>query len=89
MKSQVLHTVWCNIAGEAAGETRNWSLLGMKGLIIHFQIKNTAMLERNSIPQDELKKKYIAGKDWWAPLVMVANLVENPTVLAKMQWQIN
>ena len=31
MKSQVLHTVWCNISGEAAGEIWNWSLLGMKG----------------------------------------------------------
>ena len=27
MKSQVLHTVWCNIAGEAAGEIWHWSLL--------------------------------------------------------------
>ena len=26
MKSQVLHTVWCNIFGEAAGEIWNWSL---------------------------------------------------------------
>ena len=33
MKSQVLHTVWCNIYGEAAGENWHWSLLGMKGLI--------------------------------------------------------
>ena len=32
--SQVLHTVWCNISGEAAGETWNWSLLGVKGLSV-------------------------------------------------------
>ena len=32
MKSQVLHTVWCNISGEAAGEIWHWSLLGVKGL---------------------------------------------------------
>ena len=32
MKSQVLHTVWCYISGEAAGEISYWSLLGMKGL---------------------------------------------------------
>ena len=32
MKSQVLHTVWCNITGEAAGEIWTWSLLGVKGL---------------------------------------------------------
>ena len=31
MKSQVLHTVWCHISGEAAGEIWNWSLLGVKG----------------------------------------------------------
>ena len=28
MKSQVLHTVWCYISGEAAGEIWNWSALG-------------------------------------------------------------
>ena len=32
MKSQVLHTVWCNISGQAAGEIWHWSLLGVKGL---------------------------------------------------------
>ena len=32
MKSHVLHTVWCNISGEAAGEIWYWSLLGVKGL---------------------------------------------------------
>ena len=32
MKSQVLHTMWCNISGEAAGEIWKWSLLGVKGL---------------------------------------------------------
>ena len=33
MNSQVLHTVWCYITGEAAGEIWNWPLLGVKGLI--------------------------------------------------------
>ena len=32
MENQVLHTVWCYIPGEAAGEIWNWSLLGVKGL---------------------------------------------------------
>ena len=32
MKSQILHTVLCNIAGEAAGELLDRSLLGVKGL---------------------------------------------------------
>ena len=31
MKSQVLHTIWCNISGEAAGEIWNWSLWEWKG----------------------------------------------------------
>ena len=34
MKSQVLHTVWCNISGEATGEIWHWSLLGVKGVMI-------------------------------------------------------
>ena len=32
MKSQVLHTVWRSISGEAAGESWHWSLSGVKGL---------------------------------------------------------
>ena len=32
MKSQVLHTVWRSVSGEAAGEIWHWSLLGVKGL---------------------------------------------------------
>ena len=33
MKDQVLHTVWCNISGEAAGEIWNW----VKGLWLLLQ----------------------------------------------------
>ena len=33
-KHHVLHTVWCNISGEATGEIWDWSLLGMKGLTV-------------------------------------------------------
>ena len=32
MKSHVLHTVWCNMTGEATGEIWTWSLSGVKGL---------------------------------------------------------
>ena len=32
MKSQVLHTVWCHISCEAAGEIWHRSLSGVKGL---------------------------------------------------------
>ena len=37
MKSQVLHTVWCNMTGEATGEIWTWSaLLGVKVLTFGF-----------------------------------------------------
>ena len=41
MNSQVLHTVWCNISAEPAGEIWHWSLLGVKGLtflsiVVHY-----------------------------------------------------
>ena len=36
MKSQVLHTTWCNISGEAAGGIWNWSLLGVKVLNVYW-----------------------------------------------------
>ena len=33
MKTHVLHTVWCNITGEAAGEIWTWSLLEVKEFV--------------------------------------------------------
>ena len=36
MNSQVLHTVWCNIPVEAAGEIWHWSPLWVKGIIQAF-----------------------------------------------------
>ena len=33
MKSQVLHTVWCYISGEASGEIWNWSLLSFWAIV--------------------------------------------------------
>ena len=35
MNNRVLHTVWCNISGEAAGEILGRSLLGVKGSETH------------------------------------------------------
>ena len=35
MKSKVLHTVWCNISGEAAGEIWHWSLLTTQRFTAH------------------------------------------------------
>ena len=64
MKSQVLHTLWPNISGEAAGETWNWSLLGVKGLMNFgsFFIRQTSLstesiichVNENSGPSVEL-----------------------------------
>ena len=33
MKSQVLHTVWCNISAEAAGKIWKWPLLGVRAAL--------------------------------------------------------
>ena len=43
MKGQVLHTVWDNISGEAAGEIWNWSLLGAKGLTSNIASSNNPL----------------------------------------------
>ena len=47
MKSQILHTVWCNSSGEAAGEIWNWSLLGVKGLTIG---KHICLIDLHTCP---------------------------------------
>ena len=41
MKSQVLHTVWCNISGEDEGEIWNWSLFRVKGLILTLFLRSS------------------------------------------------
>ena len=52
MKSQVLHAVWCNISGEAAGEIWHWSLLGVKGFLKHLcwqvEFKETSSFWKNT-----------------------------------------
>ena len=50
MKSQTLHTGWCNISGEAAGEIWNWSLLGVKGLDSRVSSANSTRLDWISVP---------------------------------------
>ena len=60
MKSQVLHTVWCIISGEAAGEIWRWSLLGVKRLIaflfiwlvIQFRLHDTTSANQNTKEND-------------------------------------
>ena len=46
MKSNVLHTVWCSISGEATGETWNWSLLGGRGWKVHERHRNFLLYPR-------------------------------------------
>ena len=55
MKSQVLHTVWCYISGEAAGEIWHWSLLGVK----EFSVINTA----NERGMNAVATKYFYPRD--------------------------
>ena len=52
MKSQVLHTVWCDISGEAAGEICNWSLLGVKGQTRILLIQHQRAVDHCDIQQD-------------------------------------
>ena len=77
MKSQVLHTVWCHISCEAAGEFWHWSLSGVKGLIgnLHFlklfwkspkfiQISNEAWIVFTTLPLGKwpMKSAYLTRK---------------------------
>ena len=52
MKSQVLHTVWCNITGEGTGEIWTWSLLEYPGF-------------QRFLALGELGPKSRAAGDWW------------------------
>ena len=58
MKSQVLHTVWCNISCEAAGEIWNWSLLGVKGLTRQHDHTGMALISRALEIQRRTMKQY-------------------------------
>ena len=61
MKSQVLHTVWCHISCEVAGEFWHWSLSGVKGL--------TLSLPRSKSPfsQPCVNDTYSWGSEhWWS-----------------------
>ena len=67
MKSQVPHTMWCNITGEAAGEVWHWSLSGVKGLSVwshtvqpDFPVKSV-MMDRPS--QDRLEERNAIQKN--------------------------
>ena len=48
MKSQVLHTIWRNISGEAAGEILSWSLLGVKGFKLMEVVSSCALTDEKT-----------------------------------------
>ena len=57
MKSQVLHTVQCNISGEAAGEILNWLCSGNWSLIHVYEFfncagKNVPVMHQGSIQME-------------------------------------
>ena len=59
MKSQVLHTVWCYITGEAAGEIGDWSLLGLKGLSWFAKSWARCLRSRHGLSPTRLKQQTI------------------------------
>ena len=66
MKSQVLHTVWCYISGEAAGEIWNWSLLGVKGLSSRpFQIGPFSLPSTGPTPRSGFVRVQLCPNTWW------------------------
>ena len=62
MKSQVLHTVWCNTSAEAAGEILSWSLFGVKG-------KKPVGKQRFSIHGRFASNRSNRSYDVWIPCV--------------------
>ena len=62
MKSQVLHTVWCHISFEAAGEFWHWSLSGVKGLIGQQNVTASAQNARFSDPRPRLVSVQLASE---------------------------
>ena len=66
MKSQVLHTVWCNNSDEAAGEIWNWSPSGAKGL------KNCAhaTYPSQTVPWSRQNFRQVAGQSWDAQICL-------------------
>ena len=67
MKSQVLHTMWCNSAGETAGEIWNWSFWEWKGPYVSradclswgLSGKYCFLLLRRLMQEDELRREEI------------------------------
>ena len=84
MKIQVLHTVWCNISGEAAGEFWNWSLLGVRGLMyVLSSTVNWASLRRNAVNSDSVLLLWIPR---WKLITLCANIAHSPRCERYTKW---
>ena len=75
MKSQVLHTVWCNIYGEAAGENWHWSLFGVKGI----SAVGYCVYSINRCPRISTAPESRKGRPWMSAAPMVRCLFESFT----------
>ena len=99
MKSQVLHTVWCHISCEAAGEFWHWSLSGVKGLTKRNKERMTIIRrkewmnekkygrvfgERTSYCTDEIVGVFFGGR--WSVGHWVRHKERFPVVFVTYRW---
>ena len=74
-----LHTVWCNISGEAAGEVWNCSLLGVKGLNADLFLEAE---KRFAVGQARLSCRGQTGGFHW-PFHSLVPKVHSPNILKR------
>ena len=79
MKSQVLHTVWCNISGEVGGEIWHWSLSGVKGLTEGKQVFRRLQLPQNSMYHHDNVTSHIIFLIWAACKIKCNHRLPIPT----------
>ena len=86
MKSQVPHTVWCYISGEAAGEIWHWSLLGVRGLTIRWHSRSqslhgTSWVHASRIKLAERPHISINLKEFWAGSLVNMTVISSNRVV--------
>ena len=80
MKSQVLHTVWCNISGEASEEIWHQSLLEVKGLNAD---KKISVFENTRVRVDK------ASEDWYTMIHVLLFRCNIPaSAFVYSRWQL-
>ena len=63
MKSHVLHTVWCNISGEAAGGIWNWSLLWIRLMARGTYVVEVLFLRFHEAPEQRSVNKISKARE--------------------------